>query len=537
MRFSKERSISDGTANSHGKSDCSMKSYQKPGSEFWSIAMMGVGVVFCLLIRLWSMRIGNPIPDEIFTHLTIQGNIREILQISILDVHPPLYYLLVKLWCGVFGNSLPAIRMFSLVFSILNILLIANVLYRLLGAESRSARTGIYVMGGLILSNHPWIVSISSVARMYSLGNFLALSSSAVLIYYFNKPRGRSQYCGLTLYGVLAGLLCLTHYVGAFVILAQASGIVCMLLFRRPLQIKTFVPYLLSLTSFIIVLAAWLPFAAQQVHDVHTGYWITEKGFDIYSVLLHNYFFSFPSFSIPMAVFGCLVFIALLAMPFRNRAVNWYYGGLFVIPPLFLVGISLWWRPLISRGTVRYFSFSLIFFGIVWGLIISRWRNLIAAGIAIVSIGFAQIATNDRLRAAAGLDPTVEYQLAGWVKQEVEPGSQVLLYESPPFFMCFSYFWNAPDQIGFPDHLFNLANCHGYSGHIVHIACIPSDRIFRFPIDSTEFVGAYLVSSIAESQAFIDQEILRLDRIKDLQLNGRTYFLFKVGLHQPEAEE
>src|SRR5690606_14230338 len=103
--------------------------------------------------------------------------------------------------------------------------------------------------------------------------------------------------------------------------------------------------------------------------------------------------------------------------------------------------------------------------------------------------------------------------------------------------MCFSYFWNAPDQIGFPDNLFNLANWHGYSGHMVHIACIPSDRILPFPIDSTEFVGAYLVSSIAESQAFIDQEILRLDRIKDLQLNGRTYFLFKVGPHQPEAEE
>ena len=103
--------------------------------------------------------------------------------------------------------------------------------------------------------------------------------------------------------------------------------------------------------------------------------------------------------------------------------------------------------------------------------------------------------------------------------------------------MCFSYFWNAPDQIGFPDHLFHLSNWHGYSGHIVHIACIPSDRILRFPIDSTEFAGAYLVSLIAESQAFIDQKILRLDRIKELQLNGRTYYLFKVGLHQPEGGE
>jgi 4-amino-4-deoxy-L-arabinose transferase-like glycosyltransferase len=515
-----------------------MRFFEKPGSGFWSMAMIGVGVFFCILIRLWSFRAGSPIPDEIFTHLTIQGNFREILQISIMDVHPPLYYFWVKLWCKVFGNSLLAIRMFSLLFSILNILLIAKILYRVLAPELGPARTGLYVMGGLILSNHPWIVSISSVARMYSMGNFLALSSSSVLIYYFKKPRGRSQYFGLILYGVLAGLLCLTHYVGAFVILAQALGIVCMLLFRRPVQIKTFVPYLLSLTSFIIVLAAWLPFAAQQVDDVHTNYWITEKGFHLYLVLLHQFFFSFPPFSILMAVVGCLGFIVLLAMASRNREVNVFYAGLFVIPPIVLIAFSVYWRPLISRGTVRYFSFSLIFFGIVWSLIISRWKNPIAAGLAIVSIGFAQIfATNDRLRAAAGQDPTVEYQLSEWVKQEVEPESQVLLYESPPFFMCFSYFWNAPDQIGFPDHLFILSNWHGYSGHIVHIACIPSDRILRFPIDSTEFAGAYLVSLIAESQAFIDQKILRLDRIKELQLNGRTYYLFKVGLHQPEGGE
>ena len=126
---------------------------------------------------------------------------------------------------------------------------------------------------------------------------------------------------GLTLYGGLARLLCRMHYVGAFVILAQASGIVCMLLFRRPLQIKTFVPYLLSLTSFIIVLAGWLPFAAQQVDDVHTNYWITEKGFHLYLVLLHQYFFSFPPFSILMAVVGCLGFIVLLAMASDRKSV------------------------------------------------------------------------------------------------------------------------------------------------------------------------------------------------------------------------
>ena len=79
--------------------DCNMEILKKPVSKIWSLPMIGGGVLFCILIRLWSFRLGLPIPDEIFTHLTIQGNLREILQISIMDVHPPLYYLMVKLWC------------------------------------------------------------------------------------------------------------------------------------------------------------------------------------------------------------------------------------------------------------------------------------------------------------------------------------------------------------------------------------------------------------------------------------------------------
>lgn len=511
--------------------ECNMEILKKPVSKIWSLPMIGGGVLFCILIRLWSFRLGLPIPDEIFTHLTIQGNLREILQISIMDVHPPLYYLMVKLWCWVFGNSLFTIRLFSFMFSILNILIIAMLLFELLSTDLNPVRRGFYVMGGLILSNHPWIVSLSSVARMYSLGNFLALSSSAILIHYYNKPGGKPQYFVPFLYGVVSGLLCLTHYFGAFVIVAQALVMGIMLLFRRPFQIRLFNPYLLSIASFIMVLSAWIPFAAQQVHDVHVNYWITEKGFDVYSVLLHIYFFSFPSPSIPLAVVGCIFFIMLLALASRNRDVNIYYAGIFVIPPVLLFAFSLYWRPLISAGTVRYFSFSLIFFGVAWGLIFSQWKNLIAAWLAIATIGSAQIISNyDRIRSGCIQAPTVEYQLAEWVKQEVGQDPRVLLLEYPPFFVSFAYYWGSPDHIEFPDNLFFLTNWRDDPGHNVHVACIPFNKMQSIPIDSTEFPGSYLVSPIPEPEGFIDQKTLRLERINEIKLNNQLFYLSRVEL-------
>ena len=57
--------------------------------------------------------------DEAYTVGIVQHNWTELLRISVSDVHPPLYYLMLKLFCEVFGYSLPVMRVFSALGAIL----------------------------------------------------------------------------------------------------------------------------------------------------------------------------------------------------------------------------------------------------------------------------------------------------------------------------------------------------------------------------------------------------------------------------------
>ncbi len=54
--------------------------------------------------------------DESFSYGMVQHDFTEIIRRTAYDVHPPLYYVLLKAWTLLFGDTQTAIRLFS-VFS------------------------------------------------------------------------------------------------------------------------------------------------------------------------------------------------------------------------------------------------------------------------------------------------------------------------------------------------------------------------------------------------------------------------------------
>lgn len=52
--------------------------------------------------------------DESYSMCLIRHSYSDVIRITALDVHPPLYYLLLKTWMLPFGESIPAARCFSL---------------------------------------------------------------------------------------------------------------------------------------------------------------------------------------------------------------------------------------------------------------------------------------------------------------------------------------------------------------------------------------------------------------------------------------
>ncbi len=112
-------------------------------------------------------------------------SLQEIFVHAALDIHPPLYYILLHAWTRVFGFSEFAIRSLSAVAGIGVVLLVWLVARRLWGETTARA-------AGLIAALHPALVYYAQEARMYIfVALWASLAGYALLTIILREGRAR----------------------------------------------------------------------------------------------------------------------------------------------------------------------------------------------------------------------------------------------------------------------------------------------------------------------------------------------------------
>ena len=145
-----------------------------------------------------------------------------------LNVHLPPYYVLLRGWMTLFGESAAALRGLSVALGVATILLMgrfARELFRASSAcpeaddeEPAEARTfGLVVAMMVALS--PVQVFASIEARMYTMGTAFAAMSSWMLLRILRTGGGAASWTG---YGLSALGLLYSHHYGLFSVAAQA---------------------------------------------------------------------------------------------------------------------------------------------------------------------------------------------------------------------------------------------------------------------------------------------------------------------------
>ncbi|OGM18333.1 hypothetical protein A2686_03195 [Candidatus Woesebacteria bacterium RIFCSPHIGHO2_01_FULL_38_10] len=134
--------------------------------------------------------------DNSYTHL--------FFEFSKFDNHPPLYYLVLKFWSGLFGYSEASLRFPSILFGVGTILL-TYLIAKKIGKKGRKYDSGITrrvsLSSALLITTSQFHIYYSQEARMYSMATFFAaLSTFAFLI-----VSGRFQT--LRRFGTLAWIL------------------------------------------------------------------------------------------------------------------------------------------------------------------------------------------------------------------------------------------------------------------------------------------------------------------------------------------
>lgn len=207
--------------------------------------ILDVGIVLLAgIVRVCGLGTQSLWMDEAFSHLFATLPLGLAWQAMIVDaVHPPLYYLLLRPWLTLVGDSEFALRFPSALAGVLTVALLLRVGRDWLGERAAG-------WAALLLALNPLHVWYGQEARMYAL---LGLSSLVVLAAFWRVLRRRRRGDWVIL-GVLSALAYVTHYFALY--LPVIEFVFLLATFRRYHQ--TLARWAAVQALAVLPLAGWL---------------------------------------------------------------------------------------------------------------------------------------------------------------------------------------------------------------------------------------------------------------------------------------
>ena len=167
-------------------------------------------LLLATVVRFYDLTAAAIWGDEGSSLLLANYSLSGIWEHAAFDVHPPLYFMLLHGWIGLFGEGILSIRSLSAVAGIATVGLGVCLVDRL--ATRRAA-----IIAGVLLALLPTAVRYSQEVRMYSLLGLLLIATTLALICWVRRPQ-RRRY--LLIYALLMSAALYTHY---FAVLAALS--------------------------------------------------------------------------------------------------------------------------------------------------------------------------------------------------------------------------------------------------------------------------------------------------------------------------
>lgn len=214
--------------------------------------------------------------DEAYTGLLIAQDWGIMLDVIQSDVHPPLYYALLKIWAGMFGSGEYALRSLSALLGTALIPLTYAMTQRLW----KNTRERIAPMAAaLLIAVNPFFIAYSQEVRAYALVALLMTLAAAFFFHALHTSPARftPAWGGVA---VCCGLAFLTHYLSIFGTLTMGMlWCLHLLTHRREHQqrirsiIRNHMP---TVVIGALIVLPWLPSVWAQYQDATPLVWIPQ---------------------------------------------------------------------------------------------------------------------------------------------------------------------------------------------------------------------------------------------------------------------
>lgn len=435
-----------------------MMSFLKKYSHLLVITLVGLG------LRLYNLTAISLWHDEAFSALLIRYPWKEMMYRIGLDVHPPMYYIFLRLWHYVFGNSLWSLRGFSAFFGVGLIILT----YAFVKTAFKSDRAAI--IAALLVAVSPFQISYVTEARMYTMGAFFAVLAAWSLVKALEVQRGyydalklnmphlplahqlKQKFSAFYLLSALSLIIIIyTHYYLLFT--ATAIGFYALVYhwhaykdnFRRYGWLLAY--YLIIGLSFL----PWLPTFLFQFRQVGGNYWIPPM--DRWSIPDTAWRMFLGYYTGNHWLLGVMFVVVLIILLFVLRRVNNFskwLAALCVVAPF--AGAILFALLARIKGEsssvylIRYFLFTSTFFLVMIALWLEQLRprrvaqTLLVLLVVINVFAFGNEWKNLDIKNHRGMAAASDF-----LAKNVEPQHKLYVGSSFEFFN-FKYYNRTPAQ-------------------------------------------------------------------------------------------
>lgn len=315
------------------------------GKLDWFI--LGIVFILGLFARLNLINKTTFWYDEAFSGILVKQDLGTILQVIYEDrVHPPVYYLLLKLWSVFFGNTDTTLRMFSVIFGMSLVVVGFLLIRKLINKKAAVAVAGIFALS-------PYFILYSLEARSYIMLGLEALISIYLFLVIYRKGfKTLKELLKIKETKLLIGvsvLILLTHYVGLALI-----AVMCLLFFIK-LYPKTekYIWAVLTIILLIIIARGLLNGGDFRIYDkqlTHTK-WLEDANLLTPAEMLYSFIFGVDSqqisrqlvftFSFIKDLSAVFVVITVLAIVLSINMIKKQNKRLSVISKLFLFSLLI----------------------------------------------------------------------------------------------------------------------------------------------------------------------------------------------------
>jgi uncharacterized membrane protein len=307
----------------------------------FEVIALGFIIILCALLRFYHLSAASLWSDEIFSryYLDLFGLHYVLTDGLSRETNPPTYYLLLRGWMSLFGDSEAALRSLSAAASILCVP-VTYLLGRELGGKTRG------LAGALLFALCPASLYFGQETRVYAL---FMLASTVVLwaaAVYQREPRSVKA----TAFYVLAATLCLYLHATGLLLVVACWGAVWLYLLSDRVSTRQARFHWMVLNGFVLLLG--LPYFLHVFTASHTG--------------IIDY--------VPPAGIHQLVYCVSLVVSGMVTPYSW---------PAFLLAaalwvtlaVSLWFQPLSRRASVTLIGVPCLFITLV--LLVSIRRPIL----------------------------------------------------------------------------------------------------------------------------------------------------------------